>query len=46
MWGNENTSSVSGADAGFVGEVPAGWFYELISTGDITGVTTWTEFVS
>jgi hypothetical protein len=42
-WGNEATATVSGGDAGFRGEVPPGWYYELTSTGAITGIGSWLE---
>jgi hypothetical protein len=43
VWANENTASVSGGRTGFMFIVPASFFYELQSSGDITGVGGWTE---
>lgn len=45
VFANENTASVSGAPAGFSFMVPPGFFYSVVTSGDITGVGAWVETI-
>ena len=41
---DENTASVSGAEVEMKVMVPPGWWYEVQSSGDITGIGRWWEW--
>ena len=41
---DENTASVNGAEVGYTFMVPHGWFYAIVTSGNITGVGRWYEW--
>ena len=41
---NENTASVEGAECAMTVMVPPGWWYEILSGGDIYGIGGWWEY--
>jgi hypothetical protein len=44
VWGNEYTATISAGFAGFNFTVPNNYFYQITSSGAITGVGNWIEY--